>query len=286
LKVLFQQSGHHVKLWRRADGSDVLNQLQQVDLVVCAVAFAGVADLASKLSRWQNHPPLLSCSKGLDPDTGATASQIWQTQCPWVKTMVLSGPNLASELSQGLPAASVLAGKDEDQLLRFQTELSSECLRFYRNHDPVGTEVAGGLKNVIAIAAGVCDGMGLGANARASLLTRGLAEMGVVIKALGGQAETLYGLAGLGDLLATATSSLSRNYRFGFALAEGLSMAAALERIGATVEGVPTCKAVLTIAKRMDLKLPIASQVEELVQGRCDPQQALQNLMERQLRRE
>ena len=286
LKHLFGQSGHRVELWRRSNGFDALATLQHSDLVVCAVAFAGVESLALQLSSWNCHAPLLSCSKGLDPLTGSTASQIWQKYCPQRPLFVLSGPNLAKELANGLPAASVLAGTDQLLLAKLQKELSSDCLRLYRNNDPVGTEVAGALKNVIAIAAGVCDGLCLGANARASLLTRGLAEMGLVIQALGGKAETLYGLAGLGDLLATATSALSRNYRFGNALAEGLTTSAALERIGAIVEGVPTCEAVLALAAKKHLSLPIATEVQQLVEGRCDPRRALQTLMERELRHE
>ena len=283
---LFQQTGHRVELWRRSSGIAALEPLQNCDLVVSAVAFAGVEGLAKQLSNWNRYPPLLSCSKGLDPGTGKTASQIWQLHCPKMPMFVLSGPNLATELAMGLPAASVLAGTNDQLLNKLQKELSSSHLRLYRNNDPVGTEVAGGLKNVIAIAAGVCDGLSLGANARASLLTRGLAEMGLVIQALGGKPETLYGLAGLGDLLATATSALSRNYRFGNALAEGLSTAAALEKIAATVEGVPTCAAVLCLAGDRAWNLPIATQVQELIEGRIDPPMAIQKLMERQLRSE
>lgn len=133
---------------------------------------------------------------------------------------MLSGPNLATEVRQGLPAASVIAAADQDLARRFQQQLSDTSLRLYTNTDPIGTEAVGALKNVMAVAAGISDGLALGANAKASLLCRGLAEIGVVLEGLGGATSTLYGLAGLGDLLATANSSLSRNYRCGVLLAE------------------------------------------------------------------
>ena len=198
--------------------------------------------------------------------------------------MVLSGPNLASELQQGLPAASFLAGHDNSLLTHLQQQLSSEQFRLYRNNDPLGTELAGGLKNVMAIAAGICDGLKLGANARASLLTRALAEMSTVLGALGGRQETLYGLAGIGDLLATATSPLSRNYRFGLYLAEGLDQAQALGRVGATVEGVPTCEAIAALGQQQQWSLPITESVAGLLRSELSPAEALSQLMRRELR--
>jgi len=286
LAQLFGQAGHRVKIWRRRDGLGALGALQGCELIVSAVALVGVEPLALELAPWGQPLPLVSCSKGLDPATGFTASQLWQRHCPTWPLLVLSGPNLAQELAQGLPAASVLAGNDEPLVSRYQQALSTDRFRLYRNTDPLGTELAGGLKNVMAIAAGVCDGLNLGANARASLLTRALAEIGLVIQALGGRQETLFGLAGLGDLLATATSALSRNYRFGHALAEGLSTAEALQRIGATVEGVPTCAGLCRLAEEHGWSLPIARQVQALVEGRIEPSRALQELMERRLRSE
>jgi glycerol-3-phosphate dehydrogenase (NAD(P)+) len=200
--------------------------------------------------------------------------------------IVLSGPNLAKELDQGLPAASVLASRHGTLATELQRQLSGETLRLYTNADPLGTEVAGALKNVMAVAAGVCDGLGLGANAKASLLCRGLAEMGVVIEGLGGQSSTLYGLAGLGDLLATANSPLSRNFRYGLALAEGVGHRQALLRVGATVEGAATATAVTRLATAKGLHLPICEQVEALIQGQISPAQTVRALMDRTLKGE
>jgi glycerol-3-phosphate dehydrogenase (NAD(P)+) len=287
LSHLFRQQGHQVQTWCRRDGTDPAALLPQHDLIVAAVSMVGVEPLIKRLSGpWPDGLPLLSCTKGLDAGALCTPSVLWSRLVPSSSVLVLSGPNLASELDRGLPAASVLASSQLTLARRLQQELSSDQLRLYTNPDPLGTEVAGALKNVMAVAAGVCDGLGLGANARASLLCRGLAEMGNVVRGLGGQASSLYGLAGLGDLLATATSPLSRNYRFGNLLAEGLSEPAALERIGATVEGPGTARAVLGLARQEGWHQPICDQVVALVDGARQPRQAVQALMERDLRHE
>ena len=283
LAGLLSQSGHHVQIWRRQHGSQGLQALEAAELLVGATALVGVSGVAQQIKGWSARP-LVSCSKGLDPSSGQTASALWLAACPLWPVVVLSGPNLASELQQGLPAASVLAGHDEGLLSELQQQLSTEQLRLYRNTDPLGTELAGGLKNVMAVAAGICDGLHLGANARASLLTRALAEMATVLSGLGGRQDTLYGLAGIGDLLATATSPLSRNYRFGLALAEGLSQQQALERVGATVEGVPTCEAIASLGRQKQWSLPITESVASLLRAEHSPAEALQHLMQRELR--
>jgi glycerol-3-phosphate dehydrogenase (NAD(P)+) len=231
--------------------------------------------------------PLLSCSKGIDLQRLETASQLWCRglgQQP--RLAVLSGPNLARELQQGLPAASTLASDDPELGTWLQHHLSGETLRLYRHHDPVGTEAAGALKNVIAIAAGICDGLELGTNAKASLLCRGLVEIGQVVSGLGGQSSTLYGLAGLGDLLATASSPLSRNYCMGLLLAQGCTADAALQRIGATVEGVRTADAALALARQRGWHLPICEQVAAVIRADMTPAQAVQALMGRELKAE
>lgn len=282
---LWERQGHRCRSWSRSDGGEPPLELLEADLVVSAVAMAGLGCVAAPLAaHWPRALPLLSCSKGLDPQRLLTASQLWcDALGPQLRLAVLSGPNLAQELEQGLPAASVLACRDAELSLWLQQQLSGEVLRLYRNADPIGTEVAGALKNVMAIAAGICDGLCLGANAKASLLCRGLAEMGRVIDGLGGQSSTLYGLAGLGDLLATANSSLSRNYRFGLLLASGLNAAEAVDQIGATVEGRSTAAAALQLASQRDWHLPICEQVLALIDGEVMPAAAVKALMGRAL---
>lgn len=288
LMGLWQRQGHQLCSWSRSDGSPDLTALLGADLVVSAVAMTGVEQLASRLApAWRAGLPLLSCSKGIDLDRLATASQLWAQHLPFeAPVAVLSGPNLAAELERGLPAASTVACMDDQLGTWLQAELSGETLRLYRHSDPVGTEAAGALKNVIAIAAGVCDGLALGANAKASLLCRGLPEIGLVLSGLGGQPSTLYGLAGLGDLLATANSALSRNYRFGQLLAAGHSTASALEQVGATVEGVRTAEATLNLARQRGWHLPICEQVGALISGSIAPAAAVRALMGRELKAE
>jgi len=287
LAGLLQHQGHQLQAWSRRQGGDPAAVLHNADVALVAVSMAGVRALAPQLATiWPEGLPLVSCSKGIDLEALCTPSQFWRQQRADLPLLVLSGPNLAAELAAGLPAASVLAGDDPELAKRLQHALSSERLRLYTNSDPIGTEVAGALKNVMAIAAGVCDGLQLGANAKASLLCRALVEMGTVIQALGGAPASLYGLAGLGDLLATANSTLSRNYRFGCALAEGLSREQALAQVGATVEGAGTTDAVLTLAHRHGWHLPICTEVSELMAGRSSAAAAVRRLMERDLRDE
>ena len=287
LAALLAHQGHQIQGWSRRQGGEPAAVLQDADVALVAISMAGVRSLAPQLAQcWPAQLPLVSCSKGIDLDTLYTPSQLWRAERPDLPVLVLSGPNLAAELAAGLPAASVLAGDDAALARRLQHNLSSDRLRLYTNGDPVGTEVAGALKNVMAIAAGICDGLRLGANAKASLLCRALVEMGTVIQGLGGSPASLYGLAGLGDLLATACSPLSRNYRFGLALAEGLSRPEALAAVGATVEGAGTADAVLRLAAANQWHLPICNEVGALMAGASSPAQAVRRLMERDLRAE
>lgn len=287
LADLWQVKGHALTTWSRRWGGDPAEALPGAELVVSAVAMAAIPHLAPKLvAHWPPGVPLLSCSKGLDPVELCGATALWSRTLPAVPMAALSGPNLASELARGLPAASVIAAEDRDLAQWLQRELGTAHLRLYTNADPLGTEIAAALKNVMAIAAGISDGLGLGANAKASLLCRGLAETGLVLKALGGQPSTLYGLAGLGDLLATANSSLSRNYRFGLLLAEGLSAMEAEGRIQATVEGPGTARAALRLADREGWSLPICRRVVDVLEGHLSAPEAVRALMEREPRPE
>ena len=288
LADLWQAQGHALVRWGRSDGPLSQETLGSVDLVVSAVAMVGVAQLAAQLApSWRANLPLLSCSKGIEAESLTTASQLWRCGLgSEARLAVLSGPNLAAELRQGLPAASTLASQDQDLCSWLQQNLSGDTLRLYRHDDPIGCEAAGALKNVIAIAAGICDGLALGANAKASLLCRGLAEMAQLVEGLGGQRMTLYGLAGVGDLLATANSPLSRNYRFGLLLAQGLNAEQARTSIAATVEGQATAAAALALAQRHGWHLPICEQVDAVIRADRTPQQAVRVLMGRELKAE
>ncbi len=234
-------------------------------------------------SNTQRMPVVVSAAKGIELKTFQRMSQILEDCLQGLPICALSGPNLAAEVLQGLPTASVIACKDEAVARFVQEALSVPNFRVYSNTDIAGVELGGALKNIIAIAAGAVDGLALGANAKAALVTRGLAEMTRVSVALGARASTLAGLSGMGDLVATCYSSLSRNYRLGYHMALGLTAAAAQEELGATAEGVTTAEAVCELSKTLAIELPIAWQVEATLKGLTRPEKAIMSLMTRPL---
>jgi glycerol-3-phosphate dehydrogenase (NAD(P)+) len=288
LATLAADNGHTICLWSRSAETSLEDTLAGADVVVSAISMKGVAALAKRIQAIQLAPNaiLVSATKGLDPVTRHTPSQLWQDALPNHPIVVLSGPNLSKEIDQGLPAATVVASADEQAATLVQTLFSSERFRVYTNSDPIGTELGGTLKNVIAIAVGVCDGLQLGTNAKSALITRALTEMIRVGTHLGGQPETFFGLAGLGDLLATCSSALSRNYRVGYGLAQGKNLDEILEELHSTAEGVNTTNVLIDLANREQIAVPIARQVHRLLTGKITPQQAVEALMERDLKPE
>lgn len=288
LATLARRQGHAVKVWSRRGADSLGAATAGADLVVAAIAMAGVRTTAEALQAVGLPPgiPVASATKGLDARSWQTPTQIWQDALPAAPIVALSGPNLSPEIQQGLPAATVAASTDPTAARLVQHVLSSQQFRVYVNSDPLGTELGGALKNVVAIAAGVCDGLQLGTNAKAALVTRGLPEIVRVGTALGAQTDTFYGLSGMGDLIATCDSPLSRNYQLGYRLAQGQSLAAAMAAIAGTAEGVNTARVLVRLAARRKVAVPIATQVERLLAGAISPQQALQSLMERELKAE
>lgn len=228
-------------------------------------------------------PILISAVKGLELHTYKRMSEILEEVLPGFPVCSLSGPNLADEILKKLPAASVVAGTESSRLEKAQSVLSVSGFRVYTNNDIVGVELGGALKNIIAIAAGVSDGLSLGANARAALLTRGLAEMTRLAGRLGARPSTLAGLAGMGDLFATCSASSSRNHRLGYALAKGKNLEDALLELGAVAEGVTTTYAVCEFSQSVGLELPIAEQVQATLSGKTTPEGAIMTLMTRPL---
>lgn len=231
---------------------------------------------------------LLHSSKGLVSHTHHTVSQALE---PLVELPVgtLSGPTFADEVAMGLPAALVLAVPEaitDYEAAQLQKGLATERLRLYLSRDVVGAELCGALKNVLAIAAGLVEELGLGHNARAALITRGLAEMARLVEARGGRPETVMGLAGMGDLMLTATGPQSRNRRLGAALAKGLSLEEAIGTLGGQVaEGVPTTRAALDLGREAGVDLPITEAVARLLDG-DSPASAVDRLMNRNLKHE
>ncbi len=231
--------------------------------------------------------PVLTAAKGIEHGSLLRMSQVL-AGCGWPAERIsaLSGPNLAREIVAGLPAASTVASSDEGEAEMWQRALSTSRFRVYRSTDLAGVELGGALKNVVAIAAGVAAGLGLGANALASLTTRGLAEITRLAIAEGASASTLLGLAGVGDLMATCYSPLSRNHRFGERLAAGDTAEQAMAAAGGVVEGAATAPVALALAARHGLDLPIAEQVNAVIAGERSVTEALEALLSRDLRAE
>jgi glycerol-3-phosphate dehydrogenase (NAD(P)+) len=209
---------------------------------------------------------LVSCTKGIEHDSGKLMSQVLADCLPDCRMAVLSGPNLAVEIARRIPAASVIGSDQTDLLEPLQRIFSVKGFRAYTSDDILGIQLGGALKNVYAIAAGVCDGLGLGLNARAALITRGLAEMTRLGVALGARAETFTGLAGMGDLILTCTGDLSRNRRVGLALARGEAVAQAQASLGHVAEGVFTASEVQRRARACGVDMPITDAVCRVIE--------------------
>ncbi len=223
--------------------------------------------------------PVLSLSKGVEVGTLERPTQILRQALGRRKIGVLVGPSHAEEVARGLPAAVVIASKDERFAKEAQATLSTDRFRAYINGDVVGTEIASALKNVIAIAAGICDGLGFGDNAKAALLTRGMVEMARLGVALGGQRQTFSGLAGIGDLITTCVSRHGRNRAVGERIGKGETLSQILDSMTQVAEGVPTTKAFYKLARQRDIETPITNQVYAVLFRRKKPLKAVTELM-------
>jgi glycerol-3-phosphate dehydrogenase (NAD(P)+) len=235
------------------------------------------------------HAVFVSATKGLEPATHARMSEVIAAeivQDPQTRIAVLSGPSFAREVARGDPTAVALASVDATIAAEVQEEFSGPTFRLYTNADVIGTEIAGSVKNVIAIAAGVCTGLGLGSNTMAALVTRGLAEMTRLAMALGGQRDTIAGLAGVGDLILTSTGALSRNRSVGIELGKGRQLADILAATHMVVEGIGTTAATLELARRVGVEMPIAEKVQEVLTAGHATRDAIRELMERRLKQE
>lgn len=233
--------------------------------------------------------PMISATKGVEEDTLKLITQVMEDVLPpaWHQSlMVLSGPSFATEVCQGQPTALCLAGKDTAVVSRFQSVLMSPTLRVYADHDVVGVQLGGALKNVMALAAGVVDGLGLGHNTRAALITRGLAEIVRLGAAMGADPRTFYGLSGVGDLVLTCTGTLSRNHMVGVRLGQGEQLQAILSGMHAVAEGVRTARAAQGLALRHRVEMPIVQEINAVLFEGKSCRRAVTDLMERQAKAE
>jgi glycerol-3-phosphate dehydrogenase (NAD(P)+) len=310
LAVHLAHTGHDVRLWARdaalassmassrentsylpgielppvlSPTGDMAAALDGAQFVVIAAPSHGVRDVARRANP---HLPgscaIVSATKGLEEGSMLRMSQVLRQELPDAgEIVVLSGPSFASELARKLPTALVAAGDSPVVVESVMAHFRSPALRLYGSSDVVGVELGGALKNIIAIAAGVVEGLGLGHNAKAALMTRGLAELSRLAVARGAQRDTLAGLAGLGDLVLTCTGDLSRNRRLGLALAKGQSLEQILAGTRMVAEGVRTTEAALALSAKHGIELPIAREMSDVLSGRTDPQTAIRNLMGR-----
>lgn len=260
------------------------------DLVVMGVPSHGFREVFAKLApHVPRGVPVISLTKGIEQGTLMRMTEVIAEVAPDVPSEllgVLTGPNLAREVMEGSPAAAVVAMADQTAAAEVQQAFMGPTFRVYRNTDVVGAELAGALKNVMAIAAGMAKGLGFGHNTLASLITRALAELTRLGVALGGRAETFAGLAGMGDLIATCQSDESRNNRVGMGLAAGRSLEEIVADLGMVAEGVKTTRPVLDLAAERGVDMPIAEQVDRVLSGGAHPREAVLTLMTRQAKAE
>jgi len=267
--------------------SDVLAATEGADVVVMGVPSHGFRDVLTELRPALGpNVPIVSLAKGVEQETLLRMTEVIQDVAPDHPAGVLTGPNLAKEVLQGSPAAAVVAFTDEVVAENLQTLFSTRTFRVYRNDDVIGCEVAGALKNVMALAAGMADGMGFGDNTKAALMTRGLAELTRLGIALGGEPITFMGLAGMGDLVATCSSRQSRNRHVGEELGKGRKLDDIIAEMHMVAEGVKTARSVVKLAARVNVEMPIAEQVVAVLDGNASAEEVIVNLMSRSAKAE
>ena len=271
----------------RATGA-IASAVNGAELLVFATPSHATRAVATEVGKAVRTPaPLaVSVSKGLEPDSLELLTDVLEEALPGSAVAALSGPSFAQEVYQRDPTAVVAASRDPKAAEMVQQAFATGYFRVYRSHDVVGVQLGGALKNVIAIAAGILEGMGLGHNSRAGLITRGLAEIARLGAALGADPLTFAGLAGMGDLVLTATGALSRNRTLGVELGQGRSLAEILSERRTVAEGVTTAKSAVELGRRAGVELPIAAEVSRILFEDKPPKQAIRDLMERELKAE
>jgi glycerol-3-phosphate dehydrogenase (NAD(P)+) len=314
LAILLSQNGLHVRLWGNlpdeiaqlqrerensyylpgikfpdslspeADLSKALMGAEEVLIVVPSHAFRAVLKAIAPLL--PTDTGISWGTKGFEPDTQRLLSDVAQEVLPERNLAVISGPTFAGEVARGQPTAITVASSSPEHAERLANFLHASWFRAYTSSDMIGVQVGGASKNVLAIAAGIADGLGFGANTRAALITRGLAEIMRLGINLGGYSDTFMGLAGLGDLVLTCTDNQSRNRRMGLALAKGLSIQEARQQIGQEVEGILTANEVYQLSQKQGVEMPISEQVYQVLYAGLDPKQAVHNLLDRQQKAE
>jgi len=317
LAILLANNGHRVKLWARREAqakemadtrinerylpgfelpenlrptSDLKEALEGAQLVLSVVPTHGLRSvLETAADLLPPDAPVLSCTKGIEQGTLKMISGVFEEHLPADRHHLmtyLAGPSFAREVAANMPTAVTVAGSDDDVAHRVQHWLRNPYFRVYTTEDVVGAEVGGALKNIIAIAAGMGDGLGFGHNARAAVITRGLAEIGRLGAKLGAHPMTVYGLAGMGDLVLTCNGDLSRNRKVGLALGRGQKIGEILESMNMVAEGVKTTKSAYQLAQREGVDMPTTSMMYRILYEDLDPKEAVVELMGRPPRKE
>lgn len=267
--------------------SDLREAAADREVLIMVVPSASVRETAQKLCTFvAEGTVIVSASKGIEESTLMTMTDIISDCIPQARPAVLSGPSHAEEVAKGLPTACVVGAQDEETARMLQKLFMSACFRVYISPDMQGIELGGALKNVIALAAGIADGMGYGDNAKAALITRGMVEIGRLGMAMGGKFETFSGLTGIGDLIVTCASMHSRNRRAGILLGQGYSMEAAMKEVNMVVEGVYSARSAVKLSEKFHVELPIIEQVNKVLFEGKDPQMAVAELMLRDNKQE
>ncbi len=307
LAILLHENGNQVTLWshrkeeadkiqstrlhesklsgvRIPDGilvtSDLALAVRGKPVLVLVVPSTCVRETAVKMRPFVDEGAVVVCaSKGIEEETLDTMTDIVEEEVPQADAAVLSGPSHAEEVARGLPTTCVIGAKSEETARMLQKLFMSACFRVYISSDMLGIELGGALKNVIALAAGIADGMGYGDNAKAALITRGMAEIGRLGMKMGGRLETFSGLTGIGDLIVTCASMHSRNRRAGILLGRGYTMEEAMREVNMVVEGIYSARAAMRLAEKYDSELPIIEQVNKVLFEGKDPRQAVSDLM-------
>lgn len=313
LSILAAENGHSVKIWSyEVDVVKTINEIREnkkylsgfqlpqniesvgdlkaaadCEMMIFATPSQYLRETLQNISRFiQKGTTLVSAVKGLEIETQKTMSILIKEEIPAKTVAVISGPNISKEIARGMPAATAVACKDIDTAKIVQTALNSSRFRVYTNTDVIGTELGGALKNIIAIAAGIADGLSLGNNAKAALMVRGMVEIMRLGVAMGGRSETFNGLSGIGDLITTCNSTLSRNHFVGVEIAKGRKVSDIITKMYDVAEGVPTAKAARTLSRKVKIEMPITEEVYSVIYDGKDPFKAISSLMARDLKNE
>jgi glycerol-3-phosphate dehydrogenase (NAD(P)+) len=315
LSGLLAEKGHRVTLWvRHSSTADVLRkkrtnerhlpgvllpanlqitssftEMSSADYLLWATPSTALGEIARSLleSRYlTKNSVMVSCVKGLDHQRYRRMTEILEDVFPELSTAVLSGPNHAEEVARSIPSATVIASQEPKIAEHLQSILSTKTFRVYTSTDVVGVEIGGALKNIFALGAGLCDGLGLGDNSKAAFVTRSLAELIRIGTALGGRRETFQGLSGVGDLVGTCFSRHSRNRAVGERLARGEPLDHITESMGTVAEGIPTTRSAIHLGERLSVETPIIREIHSILYGSIPPAEAMQRLLARELRPE